>query len=140
MKIIKRLLFALLFLAATPITFCLMIYFIFECIVVAGLYWVFTGENIDKYSYFNNEGLFGMHLNLFDWIQNKKDMNINDLKDNECFIKKEYISNLYTLYTLCTKSCSYSFNTLHEAKEEAEKCSLKILDKKEMNISKNDSS
>lgn len=71
MKIIKRLLFALLFLAATPITFCLMIYFIFECIVVAGLYWVFTGENIDKYSYFNNEGLFGMYLNLFDWIQNK---------------------------------------------------------------------
>lgn len=55
-------------------------------------------------------------------------MNITELKDNECFIKKEYISNLYTLYTLCTKSCSYSFNTLHEAKEEAEKCSLKILE------------
>ena len=55
-------------------------------------------------------------------------MNINDLNDNECFIKKEYISNLYTLYTLCTKSCSCSFNTLHEAEEEAEKCSLKILE------------
>ena len=54
-----------------PITFCLMIYFIFECTIVAGLYWVFTGDNIDKYSYFNNEGLFGMYLNLFDWIQNK---------------------------------------------------------------------
>lgn len=55
-------------------------------------------------------------------------MNITELKDNECLIKKDYISNLYTLYTLCTKSCSYSFNTLHEAKEEAEKHSLKILE------------
>ena len=61
-------------------------------------------------------------------LTHNKKMNITELKDNECFIKKEYISNLYTLYTLCTKSCSYSFNTLHEAKEEAEKCSLKILE------------
>lgn len=59
------------FILMLPITFCLMIYFIFECTIVAGLYWILTGENIDKYSYFNNEGLFGMYLNLFDWIQNK---------------------------------------------------------------------
>lgn len=55
-------------------------------------------------------------------------MKVTELKGNECFIKKEYISNLYTLYTLCTKGCSYSFNTLHEAKEEAEKHGLTILD------------
>lgn len=55
-------------------------------------------------------------------------MKVTELKDNECFIKKEYISNLYTLYTLCTKGCSYSFNTLHEAEEEAEQHGLTILD------------
>ena len=54
-------------------------------------------------------------------------MKVTELKDNECFIKKEYISNLYTLYTLCTKSCSYSFNTLYEAEEEAERYGLTIL-------------
>lgn len=52
-------------------------------------------------------------------------MKITELKNNECFIKKECISNLYTL---CTKGCSYSFNTLHEAKEEAEKYGLNILE------------
>ena len=54
-------------------------------------------------------------------------MKVTELKDNECFIKKEYISNLYTLYTLCTKSCSCSFNTLYEAEEEAERYGLTIL-------------
>ncbi len=71
MKIIKRILFALLFLAVTPITVCLMVYFIIESTVIVGLYWVFTGDDIYKYSYFDNMGIFGKYLGFFDWIQNK---------------------------------------------------------------------
>jgi hypothetical protein len=71
MKIIKRLLFGMFFILMLPITFCLMIYFIFECTIVAGLYWILTGDNIDKYSYFENEGLFGMYIDFLSWIQNK---------------------------------------------------------------------
>lgn len=71
MKTIKRILFALLFLSATPITFCLMVYFIVEFTIVAGLYWIFTGKDINEYPYFDNNGLFGKYLGLFDWIQNK---------------------------------------------------------------------
>lgn len=48
-----------------------MIYFIFECTIVAGLYWILTGDNLDKYSYFENEGLFGMYIDFLSWIQNK---------------------------------------------------------------------
>lgn len=48
-----------------------MVYFIVEFTIVTGLYWIFTGKDINEYPYFDNNGLFGKYLGLFDWIQNK---------------------------------------------------------------------